>query len=767
MGLVAEKTATDARVQVKRMRSASAAFVLVALWVPIYANPAVLEVHGARVSIDRTSGDVVSVQAHGIEMLARPSRQWIVRLTDPSTRQSQWLDSGHAGALKVTVRTGEIRVRSTLRNAGVTVEVLWKRDTAAGGITVRCSVSAPPRAILESVTCPVLKLRAAVGGDSSATRLFMPGGDGFIATHTGMVKNPWAGRTYPGWASMQFMALYGARGGLTVQGRDPQALPKAFEAPYEAASDTAEMRIVHQLPFVVSRACVTPSVLLASCGSSWQSAADTYKRWARRQSWARRKTGDAAPPSWLNTGLITMGGHLRPFGIGKLPVEPDQWPDVVRSLKSAFGAPGVLLDLREWEHDGIYTSPFYFPLYPSDDELKRILASVRPLNARATAMVSGLQWMIERKAYRTDTYNVTAFDGKERFEREGRAVCVVNRDGQMDIAEPYFTWDGTKARMCPAHPFTRAHFPATARRLAEAGFAIFEFDQMNGGQCPPCYSRDHGHEPGHGPWMREAIARFMAATRKAGRAVSREFATSIEDPCEVYLPHLDSYISRAGHTSEWPANGEGTEAVPAFAYVYNPLARPLCVDIQHSVNPDPYQLILTARAFAGGCIPSTNLGLFGIYHKYGKDDLLPTPEKLDPDQRTLLAAVTHARCGPLLRFINGGEMVSCDAPDVPDRIWRHQVWEKDRMVEKALIHPPVLARAWRLGTEMAFAFVNIADEPIRIAVGWRAGETPLPPTSIADVWENGRQTRAATLGAMTGLELPAQSVVSVIVQGRP
>lgn len=746
----------------KYPRWALAVVLPLALCVTGHASPATLETRGLRISIDRASGDIVSLTAHGVEMLAQPSRQWVVRLTDSASRQSQWLDSGHARATEVSVGAGLIRVRSILQDAGVTVEAVWKQD-ASGGLTARCSVSAPPKAILESVTCPVLKLRATVDGDRDATRLFMPGGDGFIATHAGMVKNPWAGRSYPGWASMQFMALYGARGGLTVQGRDRQALPKAFEAPYDAGSDMVEMRIVHHLPFVLGRAFATPTALLSACGPSWQSAADIYKPWARRQWWARRKTGDAAPPAWLSTGLLTMGGHLRPFGMGKRPVEADQWPEVVRRLKEAFGASGVLLDLREWEHDGIYTSPFYFPLYPSDDEVKRILASVRPLNARATAMVSGLQWMIERKAYTTDTYNVTAFDGRERFEREGRQVCVIGRDGQPDIAEPYFTWDGAKARMCPAHAFTQAHFPATARRLAEAGFAIFEFDQMNGGQCPPCYSSDHGHEPGPGPWMREAISRFMAATRKAGRAVSREFATSLEDPCEVYLPHLDTYISRAGHTSEWPANGEGTEVVPAFAYVYNPLARPLCVDIQHSVNPDAYQLILTARAFAGGCIPSTNLGLFSIYHRFGKDDLLPTPDKLDPAQRELLAAVTQARCGPLLRFINGGEMVACDPPDLPAGMWRYQVWEKDRMVEKELLHPTVLAQAWRLGRETAFAFVNIGEQTAEFAYSWRiGGRIASAPYRIA-LWIGGRRVREMTASDTTVLQVPGHSVVTAVL----
>lgn len=675
-----------------------------------------LEAGSVRLTVDRASADVTSLTVGGIEMLARRSSQFMVRLTDPAARSSRWLDHGKAGSTRVEKRTNAIVVRSRFEAEALTVVVTWRADHRLGGIGVSARAGPAPGLIVESLTVPLLKLAASLHGDPTSTRLFMPFGDGCLATHEGMVKNPWIGRGYPGHASMQFMAMYGDRAGLTVQCRDAQARPKSFEAPYEASTDSVEMRIVHDGAFEPGRGLTTPETFLLTCGSSWESAAEQYRQWARKQWWARPKRGSNAPPLWLNESFLTVGGHLRPFGNGKLPVPHDRWPEVARSVKEAFGVPGVLLDLREWEHSGIYTSPFYFPLYPSDDAVRLLLDTARAVNARATAMVAGLQWMIEREAYTTSTYNVTAFDGRDRFEREGRSVCVVNRDGAVQVDAPYFTWDGSKARMCPAHRFTQAHFRSTALRLAQAGFAMFEFDQMNGGHCPPCYSRDHGHPPGPGAWMRKAIARFMADVRRTGRSVSPEFAVGIEDPSEVYLPYLDAYISRAAHTYEWPANGPGTEVVPAFAYVYNPLARPLCIDVQHSVEPNPYQLLLTARAFAGGCAPSTNLGLFSILGKYGEEDLFPTPGKLDPDQRKLLASIAAARSGPLLRFVTEGEMVAAPQPPVEPIQWRFRVWEKDHLEERLLPHPPVVVRAWRLPNgDTAYAFVNPTSLPVRFA----------------------------------------------------
>ncbi|MBI5835436.1 MAG: hypothetical protein HZB16_24295 [Armatimonadetes bacterium] len=693
---------------------------------------AVLVSGGLRAEVEPERGRLVSLTSAGRELLAAPSPAFLLRLTDPADRTSQWLDPGHAE--QVTLRADDQQIVATARFGArrLTAVTTWR--AVDDGIEATTAVTNDSGAILESVTAPMLRLRPAVHGDADGTRLFVPGGDGYLVGRDGWRAKPWNGRGYPGHASMQYLALFGQDGGLTLQTRDPQALPKAFEAPYDAEHEWIELRVSHALPFVAGQSFTTPPTRLVPCGSTWQSAAAMYRTWARQQPWARPKRGADAPPAWLDGGFITLGGQLRPLGLGRLAVQPEQWPDVVRRLRAATGAPSVLLDLREWEHDGIYTSPFYFPLYPSDDGLKALLAGARAESAHATAMVAGLQWMIEREPYQTRTYQVTGFDGRARFERDGRAVCVVGRDGQVQIDAPFFNWDGRKAKMCPAHAFTQAHFPDAARRLAGAGFDLFEFDQMNGGGCPPCYATTHGHPQGPGAWMSAAVTRFVAAARAAGREVRSDFGTSLEDPSEVLLPVLDSYVSRADNITEWPANGAASEVVPAFAFVYGPLARPLCIDVQHSVTPDAYQLLLTARAFAGGCLPSTNLGLFGILYKHGEDDLLPTPDKLDPAQLRLLAAVTRARCGPLREFVSQGEAVAVEPPPLAPAEFAFSVWEDGHSVAKKLMHPPVLASGWTLPDgRTALAFVNVTETEQRFAYPRAGGEVRVPALDVTVV----------------------------------
>ena len=127
---------------------------------------------------------------------------------------------------------------------------------------------------------------------------------------------------------------------------------------------------------------------------------------------------------------------------------------------------------------------------------------------------------------------------------------------------------------------------------------------------------------------------------------------------------------------------------------------------------------------------STNLRLFGIYYKHGENDLLPSPDKLDPAQLRQLAALTRARCGPLREFINRGEAAAVAPPPLPPVDIGYTVWEHDRQVEKTLRLPPVLAAGWTLGGRTALAFINLTDLEQRFAHPAADGEVRVPPLEV-------------------------------------
>lgn len=717
------------------------------------------------VSVEPGQGDLVSLICGGREFAAGKQQLFHIKLTDPKTRKIQTLSSRDAE--KVAVRTlGPAGAKRTVLtytfSDELKVEVVF--GTRAGSDELETSIDVANRTgrILEEVHYPNFRLKGKLGESARSVKLFMPGGDGYVATRAGLLRQRWHQRAYPARASMQFMAYYDADGGLTLQTRDPKARPKEFGGHFDRLNDRLTFVVIHRLPFDVDRNFTSSPVALLRCGAKWTSAAAKYRLWARKQFWAKPKSGQAAPPKWLCDGFLTLGGCFRPLGIGEHVVPFGKWPEVARSWRNATGATNIMLDVRGWERHGQYCSPFYFPMYPSNERIKGVFDACLAERAHAMAMVAGLKWMIHRKAFPGKSYHVLGFDFRDRFDDKAKGVCVINRDGKVHIREPRQNWDGRLSFMCPGHEFTFDHFRKTARTLAQVGFALFEFDQMNGGYCPHCYSSDHGHPRGPGIWQREAIARVMAVTRAEGRKINPRFATSLEDPQEVYLPQLDSYVSRAGHISKWPGAGPGSVVVPAFTFVYHPLARAIGFDVQNSPHADAYQILQMGRYFISGTVPSTNMGWWQLLGKYGKGDLLPAPRKIHADQLKLLKAITATHCGPGLPYLGFGEMLAADTTELCPQQWTYRRWTGQKMVDRTITHPAVVVSAWRAGTgRRAFVFVNMAKEAKSFDFDFAVeGRKPAPDTPVR-VHVNGKPQPAGTVAKLRRIRMLALSTLLV------
>jgi hypothetical protein len=717
--------------------------------------------------VDRRTGDLVSLRVAGREFATGRQPIFLFRLADPGAGRGRSFSS--RDATRCDVRAGDPGEGLVLDYAyrdGATVRVTFSAGEVAG-LTASIEVSGRPGRVLQEVSFPSLLLKGKFGASARSVKLFMPGADGYVATREGLLRRGWNGRTYPGSASMQFMAYYDDAGGLTVQTRDTRGEPKDFRAIFSRARGRMRFGVRHLLPAVAGRGFKSCPIALLACEGHWTSAASKYRAWARKQWWARPRTGESAPPKWLRRGFLTLGGQFRPLGVGEHVVPIGKWPEVVRAWRKATGAANVMLDVRGWERHGSYCSPFYFPMYPSDEAVGGMADSVRPERARLMAMIAGLKWMIRRQTKPGRSYHVVGFDFTDRFDHKARSVCILGRDGKPVIRQPTQSWDGVTAFMCPAHPFTAEHFRETARRCARAGLVLFEFDQMNGGRCPPCYSRAHGHPPGPGAWTIKAIAGVMSEARKAGRAVTADFGTSLEDAQELLLGELDSWVSRAGHMTKWPANGRGSYVVPAFAFVYHPLSRAICFDIQSSVGPDPYQILQMGRYFVAGATPSTNMAWWQMLSAYGEKDLLPLPHKIDPDQLKLLRAIVATGHGPGLGYLSVGEMLAAETPAVEDRTWQYRRWESGKALDIKVKHPPVMASAWDLPDgRRGFVFVNMGKDEVSFPYGFAvAGKRP-PAGAEMTVYINGRKTADMTAWACRKLTLPGLSTCLVEFAGK-
>jgi hypothetical protein len=710
-----------------------------------------LEMRAAELSlaVDARTGQVLELrdEVAGQPLLGpTPAPMFQLQLAGDDGAQ-RWLDSTVAEEVRAeTTNAGLSLTYLDVAGAGDATVRIRARDEA---VCMEIDLRPAEGVIVEQVVFPVLRLARPMGevGDD---RLFVPGGDGYVAHADGLANTRWHRREYPGHASMQLVAYYDDATGLSLICEDAAAHPKLL-------GGTVEEEYVDISPWLKLAAepgetFVSPTLTLRRCAGSWMDAAADYRGWARGQWWAEPRHGDDAPPQWIADSPLTLSASFRPMGNGRWFVPLDRWDDLARIWREATGARSVMIESRNWEHHGIYTSPDYFPLNPSPEVVAATLSEAHDAGAHVQAMVAGLKWVIEREPYHTPHYNVLGFDGRQAFEDRGRQVCVVGPDGEVRVDEPYFSWDGVHAYICPGTEFAREHFRRTARGLAEAGFDLFEFDQMNGGSSPPCYSASHDHPIGPGPWIHESIADLMQITREEGRRINPGFGISMEDPGELLLAHLDTYISRADRVSGWPAAGTGTEVVPAFLFVYHPLMPVTSIDIQHTTHPDPMLVLRTARAFIAGAGLSTQLTEWQVLADYGEEDLFPTPAKMDPDQLAMLRACVATRDGPGQPYLVEGEMLPVPQPRAP--IWRVETeeWDGTEMRPATYQVPALLVSAWRAPDgHIAVVLANPTPEPRGIDLSL----TPLA-TSAAGAIE--AYLNGESLGAVP-VSVPPRSVI--------
>lgn len=719
-------------------------------------------------AVDGKTGALVSLRDRdGYEYLTRRPTPLFRLLVTATLGQQRWLSADQAASFEG--KRTEAGKRLKLHWEGIGFPDLSARATverAGRALLFRLWLDNRAGVILEEVVFPDLPLRPTLGQDPADDCILAPWGDGVLLTRRLIDRLSWSPlRPYPGQSSMQFVAFYDQDRGLSLTCRDSAGECKSIG--YEKQEGALLLRLSILRPFVKALSFAGPVYALEPCRGSWTTAAENYKTWARGQkwSWGSRRL---ACPEWLKTFPLFLDMDLRPLGNGRrfVPLEKaGEWAD---AWKEALLAPTVVVMVRSWEKEGIYVMPDCFPVYPSRSEFVAMTSDLHRRGHFVFAMVAGLKWVIQRQPYHTPHYNVTGYEGRELFEKGGRSVCAVDKSGQVVQQEPYFTWDGTKAFLCPATPYARQLYARCARELAASGVDLFEFDQMNGGGLAvPCYSTQHGHPPGYGPWVAAAIHRLFEEARRAGKAVNPHFALAMEEAGERYLDVMDTFCGRNHEIATWPAMGEGSMVVPAFSYVYHAVKPGMEIDIAHScLEPAPGYpedlriegLTATARNFIWGRMLCTQLRPWEVLSRFGEDDLLPLPHKMEASQRALLRHAGAILWGPALEFFSQGELEPLETPSgLP--VW----WVREKNGEEEFLQPEPAVRASSFSLKdgrRAFFFVNTASQAVEFGWPEQIRQSGLPVC----LYRNGKRREEVPNPLPSSLRLAPYDVVAVILE---
>src|ERR1051326_2496537 len=160
--------------------------------------------------------------------------------------------------------------------------------------------------------------------------------------------------------------------------------------------------------------------------------------------------------------------------------------------------------------------------------------------------VWGNHWVFKRRG--------AGYDGSELFEREGVPLVAVDQHGQI----PKFgNAEYTFAPLCNGSEKAQELFVKYFEEIMDLGAVALEFDH----QASPseCYSDQHGHAPGFGPWMGEKTTELLRKLRGPIKKMNPAGALSFEGALEPWLQDVDFMLYRPYMPG----------MIPLFTYIYH------------------------------------------------------------------------------------------------------------------------------------------------------------------------------------------------------
>ncbi len=416
--------------------------------------------------------------------------------------------------------------------------------------------------VLEEVRFPLVVLRAPLEDGRE---------DLAVLGHTkgGLHRAPSAWRVgeaigagQPGSMAAQFGCYYDAAGGFTTAAFDGAPHPKSLamhrvEEGLEVGWSAACFAVAR---FDLAYEIVTGVFAAAATPTDWRDAADLYKAWAETQPWCARRFVDRPDvPAWLTSGPAMVRFHR---GWLAEPDAIDRWLHDYWQVRFPAGTP-LIAAFWGWEKVESWVTPDYFPLFPSDDEFRRLAGEVRALGGHVFPWPSGYHYTLSYRAQEDGSF---AWDDRERFGREAEAHAVVQRNGATWRVKPSWLLGGENACMCPGDPWTIDWLNRSAEQLAERGADMIQVDQVVGGNFPPCYSTTHGHQPGPGPWAGEVFRTQLETMLSRLRAIDPEAVVCFEEPNEQFIQQAFIQDYR---DLEPPWSGPAPERASVFNYLYH------------------------------------------------------------------------------------------------------------------------------------------------------------------------------------------------------
>lgn len=537
-----------------------------------------------QLSVSEKNGEILSFVSHGRETIqpGKPRPLFTLRFRDPqgkavdlnALQANRYVQNRKLGSNDTVITMSYEEIKGLPVNAVVRVRCPKNFSMTYWSISVENNSGL----MLDHIDFPTVvvpnDLRAK-GGDG---QVFWSAMEGVVIDDLDIreksnarfrpIEHPtygWIG-LYPSSCQMQFMAYYGKGGGIYLAAHDRDSYPKGIE--YHGYDDGGIQLDFRVFPGAITKKHYTLpyEMVMGAFKGDWYDAAEIYRDWLENSKMPRPpKLGvNHAIPDWFESSPVVITYPVRGTGRDTESMTANEYYPYTKALPtlehySKVFDSKIMALLMHWEGSAPWAPPYVWPPYESEENYLEFVKSLHEKGNLAGLYASGIGYTI--KSNIDPSYNME----KEFEEKNIKSVVTIAPDGTVAqngvCAGPGAQRIGHD--MCPANTFVKDVVAKEVSLIIASGTDYIQyFDQNLGGSCYRCYSKDHGHPPGPGPWQNEEMIKIYKnlneLIKKSGRKVLIGCEAAAGEP---YIPYLLFNDLRS------TINLQFGSPVPAYAYV--------------------------------------------------------------------------------------------------------------------------------------------------------------------------------------------------------
>jgi hypothetical protein len=522
---------------------------------------------------------------------------------------------------------------------------------------------------------------------------------------------------YPGPLSLQLVALYDpATYGLYMACNDTAGYSKSFSFSLDADENLTYELINY--PAIDADLDKYSPVYQANIGSfkgDWMTAAALYKEWGEKQAWCKnsRLDNDLVPP-WLKKTALWVWNR------GK----SDKVLIPAIDLKMRAGLPVSVF--WHWWHQCSYDDGFPEYLPPREGK-KSFIAAMKKANdndIRAIVYMNSFQWGTETQSWKDENAELYA---------------VKDLEGNIR-SHVYNIFTGKSlTNMCMGTKFWRNKYAS----LSDSVVNTYHTNGVYMDQAclsRKCYDKSHGHPRGGGNYWVNNFAELTDIIREKTDSI-RQPVLAGEGCCEVWLPHLDAFLTLRVSMERFAGVGS-MEPIPFYTMVYHKYGvlygnySSLIVPPYDELWPEEYApkdpeallsedfnkqyLMEQARSFVWGSQPTIS-----NYRNF-----LASKRKDEIDYLIELAKVRYQG----LKYLLHGEMLRSPKMNILTQeidisrlsIYAGKTGGSVTVFKKEV--PLLFSGTWKAeDNNIGIALASISDAPFRINFNFNSGDYGLQP----------------------------------------